>query len=129
MARVLPFFIGLVLSVFAVIDCIQTDESRVRGIPKMVWVFVILLFPFAGSIAWLIAGKQRLGVATEPNRGLRWQDHPGTFKPPGSTPGPGRSGLSGPSGPAGSGPSGPAGPPRRDRPIGPDDDPDFLKNL
>jgi hypothetical protein len=55
--RFLPFLIGLVLSVYAVIDCIRTDEDSVRGLPKLVWVFVILLFPFAGSIAWLLAGR------------------------------------------------------------------------
>lgn len=57
MLRFLPFLIGLVLSVYAVIDCIRTDEDSVRGLPKLVWVFVILLFPFAGSIAWLLAGR------------------------------------------------------------------------
>lgn len=57
MLRFLPFLIGLVLSVYAVIDCIRTDEGSVRGLPKLVWVFVILLFPFAGSVAWLLAGR------------------------------------------------------------------------
>lgn len=57
MLRFLPFLLGLVLSVYAVIDCIRTDEDAVRGLPKLVWVFVILLFPFAGSIAWLVAGR------------------------------------------------------------------------
>lgn len=57
MLRVLPFVLGLTLSIYAVIDCVRTEESLVRGLPKLVWVFVILLFPFAGSVAWLVAGR------------------------------------------------------------------------
>lgn len=57
MLRVLPFLLGLALSIYAVIDCVRTDESEVRGLPKLAWVFVVLLFPIAGSIAWLVAGR------------------------------------------------------------------------
>lgn len=67
MVRVLPFVIGLALSIYAVIDCVRTPEDEVRGLPKIVWVFVILLFPIAGSIAWLVAGRpQSLRLPTPP---------------------------------------------------------------
>ena len=89
MLRFLPFLIGLVLSVYAVIDCIRTDEDSVRGLPKLVWVFVILLFPFAGPAGWWFAGRPRSYAL------------------------PGRE----------------SGRPRPPRPKGPDDDPDFLRNL
>jgi hypothetical protein len=87
MLRVLPWVLGVALTVYAAVDCIQTDESRVRNLPKLVWVFLILLFAFAGPLAWFIAGR--------PRRDLPWR-RPGTPKPP---------------------------------PRGPDDDPDFLRNL
>ena len=83
MTRVVPVLIGLGLAIYALVDCIQTDQSRVRGIPKMLWVVVIVLVAFVGPIAWLIAGKER----TRPDRG------------------------------------------RRRGPLGPDDDPDFLRGL
>ena len=49
--------VSLALSIYCVIDCVRTDEHTVRGLPKLVWVFVVLLFPLAGSIAWLVAGR------------------------------------------------------------------------
>jgi hypothetical protein len=85
MLRVLPWLLAVALTVYAAVDCIQTEENRVRNLPKLVWVFVILLFWVVGSIAWFVAGRpqqQRRG----PNR-----------RPP--------------------------------TPRGPDDDPDFLRNL
>ena len=57
MLRVLPWLLGIALTIYAAVDCIQTDESRVRNLPKLVWVFLILLFPFVGPIAWFIAGR------------------------------------------------------------------------
>ena len=59
MLRFLPVLIGLVLSIYCVVDCVQSDDSQVRGIPRLVWVFVILLFPIAGSLAWLFAGRPK----------------------------------------------------------------------
>ena len=59
MLRVLPPLLALALAIYAVVDCVQTDETAVRGLPKIVWVFVILLFPFAGAAAWLLAGRPR----------------------------------------------------------------------
>lgn len=57
MLRILPVIISLALSIYCVVDCIKSDNDAVRGLPKLVWVFVILLFPIAGSLAWLFAGR------------------------------------------------------------------------
>lgn len=57
MLRFLPFVLGVALSVYCLIDCVRADEDGIRGLPKMVWVFVILLFPLAGGLGWLIAGR------------------------------------------------------------------------
>jgi hypothetical protein len=85
MLRVLPLVLAVALTIYAAVDCIQTDEQRVRNLPKLVWVFLILLFWVAGPIAWFLAGRPR------PQR---------------------------------------SGPTRRPpTPRGPDDDPDFLRNL
>lgn len=64
MLRVLPFVLGLALSVYCLIDCARTPDDEVRGLPKIVWVFVILLFPLAGGIGWLIAGRPRSILST-----------------------------------------------------------------
>ncbi|MFF4604119.1 PLD nuclease N-terminal domain-containing protein [Streptomyces sp. NPDC001339] len=65
MLRYLPFLLVLALWIYAFIDCVNTPESQVRGLPKAVWVIVVLLFGevLIGPVAWLVAGKQRQRAA------------------------------------------------------------------
>jgi hypothetical protein len=86
MLRVLPTLLLLVLTIYALVECIQTEPSRQRNLPKALWLLLILVLPLLGPIAWFLAGRP--GPA---GRG------PGTNRPP--------------------------------YPRGPDDDPDFLRNL
>ena len=57
MVRVLAWLLVLALTVYAVVDCVQTEERRIRVLPKALWVLVILVLPLVGPIAWLIAGR------------------------------------------------------------------------
>lgn len=59
MLRVLMFLLPLVLAVYALVDCIQTPDEKVRHIPKIGWIVLIVLIGVVGPIAWLIAGRQR----------------------------------------------------------------------
>ncbi|MGY6025021.1 PLD nuclease N-terminal domain-containing protein [Streptomyces spinosirectus] len=61
MLRYLPFLLVLALWIFAFIDCLNTPEEQVRGLPKVVWVLIILFFGevLVGPVAWLVAGKVR----------------------------------------------------------------------
>ncbi|MEU1514735.1 PLD nuclease N-terminal domain-containing protein [Streptomyces sp. NPDC005811] len=63
MLRYLPFLLVLALWIYAFIDCLNTPENEVRGLPKVVWVLIILLFGevLVGPVAWLVAGKVRHG--------------------------------------------------------------------
>jgi hypothetical protein len=45
------------LWVFSLVDAIGTPSDRVRNLPKVGWIILILLFPLVGSIAWLVAGR------------------------------------------------------------------------
>ncbi len=99
MLRVLMFLVPLALSVYAFIDCISTEDDDVRHMPKPLWAIVVLVFPLAGSISWLIAGKKR---------------HPA-----------GADGYPGLAGSAGSPWSRGGG----QRWVAPDDNPEFLKSL
>jgi hypothetical protein len=45
------------LWVFCLVDAIGTPAPQVRNLPKVGWVIIILLFPFVGSIAWLVVGR------------------------------------------------------------------------
>ena len=85
MPRVILTLLAIGLAIYALVDCVQTEDDKVRGIPKLIWIVLIVLIPWIGPIAWLIAGRER-----------QW-------------PGQQRS--------------------QRRGPKGPDDDPDFLRDL
>jgi hypothetical protein len=59
MLRLLPTLLMLGLALVALIDVLARDKEEIRGLPKLVWVFVILLFPLLGSLAWFFAGRAR----------------------------------------------------------------------
>jgi Phospholipase_D-nuclease N-terminal len=45
------------LMVWCLIEAISTDDSRIRNLRKPWWILLILFFPLAGSIAWVVAGR------------------------------------------------------------------------
>ncbi|MFI6078359.1 PLD nuclease N-terminal domain-containing protein [Actinoplanes sp. NPDC051343] len=51
------FLIDLALMVVALIDCLSVEEYAIRALPRVAWVFLILLFSPIGGIAWFIAGR------------------------------------------------------------------------
>ncbi|MEU3203438.1 PLD nuclease N-terminal domain-containing protein [Streptomyces cyaneofuscatus] len=53
------FILPLALMIYAFIDCLNTSEEDTKHLPKIAWVFIILLFWVVGSIGWLFAGKVR----------------------------------------------------------------------
>jgi hypothetical protein len=87
MPRVLLALLVLAITIYAVIDAIQTEDAKVQHLPKLVWIMLILLFAPIGPIAWFVTGRQR-----GPRTGYPRSNRPSA-------------------------------------PRGPDDDPDFLRNL
>jgi Phospholipase_D-nuclease N-terminal len=57
--RIEIFFgvVTLALWIYCLVDVIGSDEGGIRHLPKLWWLLIVLLFPFAGSIAWLAAGR------------------------------------------------------------------------
>jgi hypothetical protein len=56
----LELTLGLVVTVlwvFSVIDVVLSDEGAIRHLPKVPWLLLVLFFPLAGSVAWLVAGR------------------------------------------------------------------------
>jgi hypothetical protein len=70
--RFLPFAVELVLLVYCLIDCIQTDESEVRNLRKGWWILLIIFFPLIGGIAWLVAGRPQ----RQRRRSVPWPSTP-----------------------------------------------------
>lgn len=88
MVRLYGFFflIDMALLVIALIDCLSTDEYAVRNLPKVVWVFLILLFSPIGAIAWFVAGRPQrasLGRGSDwrPGRGFPEAERPRPVAP------------------------------------------------
>ena len=88
MARVIPVVLSIGLTIFALADCVQTEDAKVRGIPKWAWILLVVLIPWVGPIPWLLVGKDR-----SPGAGGERRTE------------------------------------RREGPLAPDDDPEFLRDL
>lgn len=50
---------GFAFWLFCVVDVITTPDGRQRHLPKTVWLLIVLFFPFVGSVAWLLVGRDR----------------------------------------------------------------------
>lgn len=53
---------GLILIgvwLFAIIDSITSDESRVRNLPKWAWILITILLSWVGAVIWFVAGRPR----------------------------------------------------------------------
>ena len=51
------FLLSLGLFIFAVLDCITSDRSQCRILPKALWFLIIVLIPIVGPLAWLLLGR------------------------------------------------------------------------
>ena len=85
MVRVVGTLLIIAFTIYTLVDCLQTEDERVRNLPKMLWALLICFFPIVGAAAWYFAGRP---APPQVNRR-----------------------------------------PERRGPIGPDDDPDFLRGL
>jgi hypothetical protein len=102
MIRLYSLFVllDLALLVVALIDCLSAEEYAIRALPRIAWVFIILLFSPVGAIVWFVAGRPAPAVRL--SNGQTWR--PGSGFPEDQRP-------------------------ARKGPLAPDDDPEFLKNL
>jgi len=74
--------IVLALWIFSIIDVAGSREQDVRALPKIAWLFIVLIFPFVGSLAWLIAGRPdpRPRAAPGPTSPFPEYDRPGRMR-------------------------------------------------
>ncbi len=48
----------VMLMVGALVDMITLDASRVKYLPKMAWIIIVILIPLIGGILWFIIGRE-----------------------------------------------------------------------
>ncbi len=82
MFRYVIYALPIILGVYALVDCISTNASRIKGLPKFGWILLILFVPLIGPVAWLFAGRDR-GEGRGPLAWLRGESPPsrGTSNP------------------------------------------------
>ena len=101
--RIVLIVLVFALTLYALLDCARTpDESMPARMPKYLWITLVVLFPTIGPIAWIIVSRVK---AAEERGGYVeptvWSSKEGTtFRRP-----------------------------QRPRPMAPDDDPEFLRDL
>lgn len=96
----------IALWVYAFFDALTSPAADVRNLPKILWLIVIVLFTPVGPLLWLFLGRPRETIVPEPEAttaqttSLEHLD-PSDFHQASD----------------------------RDQPLGPDDDPEFLRRL
>jgi hypothetical protein len=102
MPRILLILAVVGLAAYALTDVWGADEDERGGLPRWLWVILIVFLPLLGAISWILVRVAAHRSGTGPSTG---SGRPGGSRPtPPSRPGPRR-------------PSGP---------VAPDDDPEFL---
>ena len=43
--------------IWALLDCIATDSSMCRNLPKAFWIILILILPDIGALVWVLLGR------------------------------------------------------------------------
>ncbi|GAA4670290.1 PLD nuclease N-terminal domain-containing protein [Gordonia humi] len=66
----MPYFglIVLVIWVAALVDVVVADDWRVRHLPKVGWLIIVVLIPLAGSLVWFLVGRPEGARATPVQR-------------------------------------------------------------
>lgn len=94
------------LLVYAFCDALTSPRSDVRTLPKFLWLILIVVFLHVGALLWLFFGRPRETATTDKPEPPRQQPSTEHLNPVD---------FSQPSGNQG--------------PVGPDDDPEFLRKL
>lgn len=65
MGRLLLMGIPIVISIYALIDVITTPARRIRALPKLLWMAIVVLLSLVGVALWFWLGRPRhMGALT-----------------------------------------------------------------
>ena len=54
---------------YTVLEVITTDESRMRNLSKITWLFIVILLFDLGALAWWVAGRPQGAARSLPYKG------------------------------------------------------------
>ncbi len=60
-------------TVWCLVEVISTDRTRIRSLPKVAWILLVLFLPLVGGVAWLLGGRSSAvtQVTPGPDRATR----------------------------------------------------------
>lgn len=70
-------FLTLALWIYCLVDIVTSPEAGIRHLPKMGWLFVVVLVPTIGALLWLFAGRPVESARTVSNTRFSEYDRPG----------------------------------------------------
>ncbi|MFK4788921.1 PLDc N-terminal domain-containing protein [Microbacterium sp. ZW T5_56] len=69
------------LFVTSLVDIILRDSSKVKHLPKVFWILIVILLPLIGSLLWWILGREYDGTRLPAARTRRPAAGPGYLPP------------------------------------------------
>ncbi|MDJ1113286.1 PLD nuclease N-terminal domain-containing protein [Microbacterium dauci] len=81
----MPYAVSLLVlagMIFALVDIIIRDQSQVKHLPKVAWVFLVVLLPFLGTVLWFAIGREYAARrAPRPSAFAPWASEPAAPSP------------------------------------------------
>lgn len=60
--------IAVAFTLYALVDAAMSDPTRSRGVPKPVWVVLVVVLPVIGGVLWFLIGRGKVGENPTPVR-------------------------------------------------------------
>jgi len=57
MGRVIPVLLLIACTIYTIIYVVQSDSEQIRGLPKSLWLVIVIFLPLVGMVAWWIFGR------------------------------------------------------------------------
>ncbi len=57
MSTVLLVLAAIGVTIYAAVDCLRSDDDEIRGLPKPLWLVLILGVPLFGGALWILLGR------------------------------------------------------------------------
>ena len=74
MRTVLPALLLLVFTVYCVVSIVQAPDGELRSLPRWAWLLLVLFFPLAGGLAYVVAGRPVGTAVHRPRQAPRGPD-------------------------------------------------------
>ncbi len=66
----------LLLLAYCVLNIVTTPEDRMRNLPKLGWLVLVVVLPLVGGVAWLVGGRP---LTSQRPGGLPYKGNRGQF--------------------------------------------------